>query len=449
MEAVAQRFVSFCDRYAATFQLRTRLVHEQAKQYLCGLMQARRKNMERMAEVVIDSDEQALQHFLSNSPWDEREVLDQVARDADVLLGGTPDSALLIDESGITKKGRHSVGVSRQWNGRLGKVDNCQVGVFAALNRGALATLIDVRLYLPKVWVDDAKRCASAGVPKAAQCLRSKADLALEMVQHNRRLGIRFAWVGMDGGYGKEPALLRALDRAHEVFMADVHKDQQVYLEDPRPHVPAWTGRGRQPTRAAAQTPAQRVDAWVAAQPDTAWQRVTLRDSTKGELIIEVLHERVWLWDGAEPAAHEWHLLVRRELGARADRKYSLSNAAADTPVWRLAQMQGQRFWVERTFQDGKSHAGLDHYQARGWRAWHHHMALVMMAMLFMLEERVAAADTVPLLSCSDVETLLAHFLPRRDVSIDEVIRQMQVRHAKRQAAIDYAFEKQRREQTG
>jgi SRSO17 transposase len=131
VEAVAQRFVSFCDRYAATFQLRTRRVHEQAKQYLSGLMQARRKNMERMAEVVIDSDEQALQHFLSNSPWDERGVLDQVAREADGLLGGTPDSALLIDESGITKKGRHSVGVSRQWNGRLGKVDNCQVGVFA------------------------------------------------------------------------------------------------------------------------------------------------------------------------------------------------------------------------------------------------------------------------------------------------------------------------------
>ncbi len=171
--------------------------------------------------------------------------------------------------------------------------------------------------------------------------------------------------------------------------------------------------------------------------------------STKGELTIDVLHQRVWLRDGAEPAARCWHLLVRRELGARADLKYSLSNAAAETPVLRLAQMQGQRFWVERTFQDGKSHAGLDHYQARGWRAWHHHMALVMMAMLFMLEERVAAADTVPLLSCSDVETLLAHFLPRRDVSVEEVIRQLQVRHAKRQAAIDCAYEKQRRERTG
>jgi SRSO17 transposase len=212
VEAVAQRFASFCDRYAGHFRSRTRLVHHQARQYLSGLMLARRKNMERMAEVVVDSDEQALQHFLSNSPWDERVVLDQVARDADALLGGTPDSALLIDESGITKKGRHSVGVARQWNGRLGKVDNCQVGVFTALSRGALATLIDTRLYLPKGWVDDARRCVLAGVPKGARALRSKAQLALEMVRANRRRGVRFAWVGMDGGDGKEPALLRALD---------------------------------------------------------------------------------------------------------------------------------------------------------------------------------------------------------------------------------------------
>lgn len=297
--------------------------------------------------------------------------------------------------------------------------------------------------------MDDARRCLLAGVPKGARKFRSKAQLALEMVRANRRRGVRFAWVGMDGGDGKEPALLRALDADGEIFMADVHKDQQVYLADPRPQVPAPKGRRRAPTRAVAKTPAQRVDAWADAQPATAWQAVTLRDSTKGELTIEVLHQRVWLWDGVEPAAQCWHLLVRRELGARADLKYSLSNAAAETPVLRLAQMQGQRFWVERTFQDGKSHAGLDHYQARGWRAWHHHMALVMMAMLFMLEERVAAADTVPLLSCSDVETLLAHFLTRHDVSVEEVICQMQVRHVKRQSAIDYAYEKQRRERTG
>jgi SRSO17 transposase len=316
--------------------------------------------------------------------------------------------------------------------------------VFAALSRGALVTLIDTRLYLPGCWVEDAERCAAAGVPEAARQAKSKAQLALEMVRHNRRLGVRFAWVGMDGGYGKEPALLRALADDGETFMADVHKDQVIYLEDPQPQVPpSPAGRGRKRTRRLPQSDGRRVDAWAQSQPESAWKRLHLRDSTKGELLIDVLHRRVWLWDGKEAEARCWHLLVRREVTAREEIKYSLSNAPAATPVQRLAQMQGQRYWVERAFQDGKGQAGLDHYQARGWRAWHHHMALVMMAMLFMLQERLAARDIYPLLSCADIETLLAHVLPRRDIDLAEVIRQLEMRHARRQASIDSAYAKQ------
>jgi SRSO17 transposase len=193
-----------------------------------------------------------------------------------------------------------------------------------------------------------------------------------------------------------------------------------------------------------AQSKSIRVDQWRKAQPESAWERLTLRDSTQGELEVEVLQQRVWLWDGKEEHGRQWHLLVRRELHAPGEFTYSLSNAPENTSTLRLAQMQGQRFWVERAFQNGKSHAGLADYQVRGWKGWHHHMALVMVAMLFMLEERLAAEEDCPLLSCADVETLLAHFLPRRDVTVAEVIRQMQIRHQRRQAAIDYAYEKQR-----
>ena len=137
--------------------------------------------MERIAEVVPESNEQALQHFISNSFWDERPVLGQVAFDANRELGGHTDSALLIDESGITKKGNKSVGVARQWNGRMGKVDNCQVGVFAVLSRGTRATLVDKRLYLPEEWIKDPKRCTEAKIPIDQQILKSKAQLALEI----------------------------------------------------------------------------------------------------------------------------------------------------------------------------------------------------------------------------------------------------------------------------
>ena len=136
LAGIGQRFVNFCDRFGSHFRSRTRTVETTVKHYLRGLFQAETKNRERMEEVVPEADHQALQHRLSESAWEERAVLDQVAQEANRLLGGHPDSRLLIDESGCPKKGKRSVGVARQWCGQLGKVENCQVGVFAALGRG-------------------------------------------------------------------------------------------------------------------------------------------------------------------------------------------------------------------------------------------------------------------------------------------------------------------------
>jgi len=155
--------------------------------------------MERMEEVIPEADHQALQHMVSESAWAERAVLDQVAQDANRLLGGQADSSLIIDESGFPKKGRHSVGVGRQWCGQLGKVENCQVGVFAALGCGTKATLIDERLFLPEAWTQDPKRGQAAGIPASHCGFQRKHDLALEMIAHARQQGIGFAWVGFAG----------------------------------------------------------------------------------------------------------------------------------------------------------------------------------------------------------------------------------------------------------
>jgi SRSO17 transposase len=278
-------------------------------------------------------------------------------------------------------------------------------------------TLIDKRLYLPEAWTDDLDRCEAVGIPKADQTFKTKPELALEMVRYNRSLGVRFGWVGMDGLYGNTPVLLRALDDDNEVFVADVHMDQRIYLEDPQPKIPKRKGnRGRHPTKATTQSKPIRVDKWAKDQEESAWHRMELRNGTKGRLIVEVLHREAWLWDGKEMQARRWRLIVRRECNDRNEIKYSVSNAPESTTIPRLAQMQGQRYWVERAFQDGKSYVGMDHYQARGWKSWNHHMALVMMAMLFMLKERALQQEDVPLLSCSDITTLLAHFLPRRDI---------------------------------
>lgn len=187
------------------------------------------------------------------------------------------------------------MGVARPWNGRLGKGDHGQVSVWAALVRGDRVSPVGVRLDLPAEWTDAPPRCASAGVPPAQQVFRSQSPLALELVREARQRGPRFGWVGIDGGYGKEPAFLRALDASGEEFVADIHKDQRVSLTAPCPHVPAAPPRrgGRVPRR-QAQSPSVRVDRWAAAQPAEAWQPLPLRDSTKGVLEVEVLHARVW-----------------------------------------------------------------------------------------------------------------------------------------------------------
>ncbi len=444
LAGIGQRFLDFCERFGGHFRRRTRTVETSVQHYVRGLLQAETKNMERMEEAIPEADHQALQHMLSESAWSERAVLDQVAQEANRRLGGHADSSLLIDESGCPKKGTQSVGVARQWCGQLGKVENCQVGVFAALSRGIEVTLIDEQLFLPEAWTSDPARCQAAGIPQAQRGFQRKTDLALAMITHARQQGIGFAWVGFDGFYGSDPAFPRALDDQGEVFVGDVHKDQRIDLEDPQPIIPsAKTAHGRSPTRLQAQAPAVRVDLWTQQQPAVARQPVTLRDGTKGPLRVEILHRRVWLWDGEEVQARPWHLIVRREIDTPTEIKYSLSNAPDDTPAPRLAFMQGQRYWIERALQQGKQDVGLGDYPVRGWRGWHHHLALVMMAMLFLLEERQLHRQTRPLLSGTDIRALLNHFLPRRDTTLAEVLRQMEVRHRKRQAAIDSAYRQQ------
>jgi len=445
LDELAERLCIFHARYTLFFITRTRSVVEVSKKYLFGLIQSEKRNMERMAEVVPDSNDQAYQHFMSKSPWDHRAVLHQIASDVDAAIGDSEDCFLIIDESGLAKKGKKSVGVSRQWNGRLGKVDNCQVGVFAALGCGDEVSLINERLYLTQEWVDDPRRCNEAKIPQNERVFHSKAQLALEMVRDARRQELRYRWVGLDGGYGKEGWLLRALDGDGETWLADVHRDQLVYLEDPKPVIPERRGsRGKAPSRLVAQTLPMRVDEWAAEQPESDWKKVIVRESTKGTLAVEVLHRRVWLWDGQEPAAHCWHLIVRREIGSPREIKYSLSNAPEGTTTERLAYQQAQRFWVEQALRNAKSESGLGGYQLRLWQGWHHHMAMVMLAMLFMFEVRREHKTDLSLLSCHDIVEVLRVLLPRANVTYDEILQQLEERHRRRQASIDSAYAKQR-----
>ena len=391
-----------------------------------------------MAEVVPDTDAQVLHHFLANSPWDARAVMDQVARDVDSLLGGDQDSCLVLDETCFPKKGKKSVGVARQWMGRQGKTDNCQVAVFAALARGRSVSLIDAELYLPQEWVKDPQRCVAAGVPPERQILKTKPALALEIVQRARRNGVRFSWVTADGGYGQNRALLRALDDAGESFVIDVHRNQRIYLEEPS------LGASSSAEQQTPSVSSISVEQWLTQQPSTSWESVWVRHSSRGELRLEALRCTVWLLEGKDYAARKWQLLITREIVDSGTVKFSLSNAPLSISLQRLVYLQRQRYWVERAFQEAKNEAGLDEYQARSWQAWYHHVALVMMALLFLLRERQIQSEALPLLSAGDIKVLLARVLPRQDQTPEEIIRQIQLRHQQRQAAIDSAYRRQK-----
>ncbi len=437
LDQVAKRFATVVKSYSGHFQSYRHNVSDKARQYACGLMQAgSRKNMDRMAEVVPDSQSRNLQQILTHSKWSWRAVMDHVAQDVDELLGHRRDACLLIDESSFQKQGSSSAGVSRQWLGRQGKVDNGQVAVFGALANGEHVCPVDARFYLPRQWSDDAERCKAAGIPEAFCTFKTKNELALETVMHARENGLRFGWVGADAGYGKGPEFMFALDEMRVTFMIDIHSDFTVYPDDPTPYMPAWEGHGRKPQRWRSDAKPAQAAILVRELQQPQWKSLTLRDTTRGPLRPRAYSRRVFVWDKSSAPPRQYTLVATQTEDGK-ETKISLSNASAYTSLKRLAHMQRQRYWIERAFEDGKSECGMADYQVRKWEAWHHHMALVMMSMRFMLEERQIQAEEHPLLSCADIEELLAFFLPRKNTSEGEIMRQLKARHEQRQRAIN------------
>jgi SRSO17 transposase len=272
---------------------------EEAAIYVRGLLEAGagERNLEDIAATVPGGDHQRVHHFVSNVPWDEAKVLDWVSARADGLPGGTPQSFLIADESGFTKKGSASAAVAHQYNGRLGKTDNCQVGVFTALAAGSRVTLLEGRLYLPEAWADDPGRCEKAKIPPEKRTFKSKAQIAREMIRAQRQRGVRFAWTSLDAGYGKDPALLRGLDTDGEIFVAGIHANQRLWTTHPWPAVPQTipgSTRGKPVSRLRPAQPGQEVRAWAAAQPADHWQPFKRREGQNGLLRGSFLHARVW-----------------------------------------------------------------------------------------------------------------------------------------------------------
>ena len=428
--------MDFTDRYRSFFNVARHNSVEKARNYLTGLMvRADRKNMERMEEYVSDFNYQGQQQFISDSPWCHRKLMNQVAKDANRLICGK-DAGLLLDESGFSKKGEKSAGVSRQYNGRLGKVDNCQVGVFASLSNGEQATMIDAQLFLPEVWAEDTHRCEMAKIPDTMQVHKTKPEIAFEMVERAIEANLDFGFISMDGLYGGNPELLRKIDHIGQTFVADCKNNQTFYLNNPEPSVPpAKSKRGRSPRK--LKTPELRFDAksYFCGLSAHEWKTIHLQHKSLGRVSVKAHCKGVWFWDGEELEANCWWLCCIDQ-GA-GEYRYFISNAPSHSSWQSLCQKQSTRYWIERTFQDGKTSLGMGDYQTRGWLGWHHHMALVTLGMLFVLEQRMRNAVDYELLSYTDIVQLLDYYLPKKEVTEESIFADIAKRHRARKRHLE------------
>jgi SRSO17 transposase len=377
MRGLVERLGPFVAPFAATLDQPEQRCH--AVEYITGLLsKLPRKSGEAIA-YLHNHDRQGVQNFVGAAPWDHKPLLAALARQVGTELGQL-DGVIVFDPSAFAKKGTKSVGVARQWCGRLGKVENCQVGVFMAYVSRKEHALVNTRLYLPKEWAKGKARRKEAGVPVAVK-LRTRHQLALEMLQECGR-SLPHSWVAGDDEMGRPSGFRGKLRGLGERYLLGVPSNTLVRDLDVPP--PNYSGRGRRP-----KSPFLRLDRWRAALAEDAWTSIEVRDAEKGPLVAAVVKRRVQARTETGGTGPDELLLVTREVQSDGTFKhdYYLSNADPGESLEELARVSKAAHRVEECFRRGKSEAGLADYQVRTWRGWHHHQTLSLLAAWFLNRE--------------------------------------------------------------
>jgi SRSO17 transposase len=350
--------------------------HGHARQLVEGLLDGSdRRNVENIAEGVRGGVVRTLQKFIAEGCWQDRQVLDELRRDVVEALA-SDEGIVNADETGFPKKGTKSVGVQRQYAGILGRVDNCQIGVFLNYCSPAGHVLMDRRLFLPESWAEDRRRREEAGVPEEV-IFRTKPELAFEMVAEAVAAGVPFRWVGGDSVYGDSPTFVQGLRLLEKWYVLDVSSEAQVWLRCPK-----RTRSGKAETRAISAAQA------AAHVPAGGWKRLTVAEGSQGPRIYDYAAMIAWFSEEGIPTPTFERLLIRRSVGQKGELKFQRSNAPMEIKLTRLAEVGGSRWTIEQDFQAAKGECGLDEYETRGWIGWHHHTALSMLALLFLVLQR-------------------------------------------------------------
>ena len=381
-EQVDGAFQDFHAYFAALFGRREARDH--SRHYLQALLvqSGERRNAENLSETVPASA-RVMQRFLTESPWDDDVVIGRLQEYLGSRLGH-PQAVWVLDGSDFPKQGRKSVGVARQYCGSLGKVANCQAGMFLAYVSLQGRALVDKRLYLPESWTSDTDRCAAAGVPEESRNYRSKTKLALEMLARALERGhLKAGWVAADDAFGMSPSFREGLAALGMRYVLDVPGGTTVW-----PLEPAWTGpeyqgigRPRKPRLVGGQrrTMVERSD----ELPEEAWREITVAEGSQGPRSYQFSAQRVRSTSKRKPGEIHWAVYRRNRDGSEP--RYYLSNAPKDASLETLAYVGGSRWRIETEFETEKSDVGLDEYETRTWAGWHHHVALCLLGGAFLL----------------------------------------------------------------
>ncbi|MFW6116099.1 MAG: IS701 family transposase [bacterium] len=382
IEALADELIDYHAEFADLYY-RVEQAHWGHK-YLQGLMlPIERKAIQPVAMALEGGNIQAMQQFIGQGRWQDEKLLQKHWQLVDETLG-EEDGVYIVDESGFPKEGEHSVGVARQWCGVLGKVANCQVGVFGAYVSRQGYTLVDRRLFLPEEWFDDdhRERWEKCGIPDETT-FQTKPEMALEMLQAVVAQGdLRFRWVTCDELFGHSPEFLDGVADLDRWYYAEVPHNTRIWKTRPETGVPEWSGRGRRPTKERllpGEPASQRVDGIAAALEPEDWQAYQIKEGSKGPMVAEFAFLRGVAVRNGLPGPDVW-IVFRRSLGNDPELKVYISNAPSDTPTSELVRVAGLRWPVETAIQESKDGLGMDDYEVRSWLGWHHHMTECLLA---------------------------------------------------------------------
>jgi len=366
-------------------------------EYISGLLSKLDHKTAEAIAYLHDQERQGIQKFIGHVPWDHQPLLMTLARQVGADLG-EPDGVIVFDPSGFPKKGTKSVGVMRQWCGRIGKVDNCQVGIYMAYVSRNEHALVNMRLYLPEEWSKDRKRRTEAGVPKAIK-FQTRHELALQMLDEQGAL-LPHSWIAGDDEMGRPASFRQALRDRGQRYLLAIPSNTLIRDGDTPP--PPYSGHGRRP-----KSPFTRVDRWCAALGETSWTTIDVRDGEKGPLIIDVAKCGVQARTETGGTGPDEVLFITRERQADGTLKhdYYLSNADREVELKELTRVAKAAHRIEECFERAKGEAGLADYQVRNWIAWHHHQTLSLLAAWFLNQETRRGKNPDPGNDFTPVET--------------------------------------------